>query len=111
MFFLVIDESVRHRAPRSAEDTEMDLAERLLVAETWLEWVRAELGREVDDLIAILAGQLSVEDGLCIGFTAAAFTAAVGRQLVADRVQPLLEVLDEVCAQLRYAQAEVAGVI
>ena len=88
----------------------MDVTQRLQVVEEWVGWLRGELAREVDDLVVTVASQVPLEQSFGMGLTAAATAVSVGRRHVADHVEPLLQVLDQVCEHLRYAQVEAAAV-
>jgi hypothetical protein len=80
----------------------METVERLRTVEAWVAWLRTELDREVDELIASLAA-----DGAG-SLLSSAFAARAGQDMAAERVAPLLAGLDEVQRQLQFAQIEAA---
>jgi hypothetical protein len=87
----------------------MEAVERLQAIEAWVAWLRAELEREVCELIAVVASQsLAVTSGA--SWVSCALAVRTGRQLITQRIGPLLAELDEMGRQLRFAQAEAMGV-
>jgi hypothetical protein len=84
----------------------MNLVERLQRIEAWVVWLRAELDREVYELVAVVASQRHAPGGIGAAWISAALAVRAGNQLVAERIGPLLAGLDEVGRQLRFAQAE-----
>jgi hypothetical protein len=79
----------------------MNAAQRLQEIDEWVSWLRGELDREVVDLVAAVAGQP-------FGLSVAASTSAalIGRQHIAERVEPLLQILDQIQEQIRIVGAE-----
>jgi hypothetical protein len=82
----------------------MDPAQRLENLEEWVVWVRDELGREVGDLVAAVAAPAV---GLNMFSTTSA--AIVGRHQINERVEPLLNVLDQIAEQLHFVREENDG--
>lgn len=87
----------------------MEVVERLRAIEGWVAWLRAELEREVCELIAVVASQPHGSNGSGPSWICCALAARAGQHLIAERISPLLAGLDEVGRQLRFAQIEAQG--
>lgn len=87
----------------------MEAVERLRRIEGWVAWLRAELDREICELVAVVGSQPHAPGNGVTSWISCALAVRVGHQLVAERIGPLLAGLDEVVCQLRYAQAEAMG--
>lgn len=88
----------------------MEVVERLQAIEGWVAWLRAELDREVSDLIAVVVSRPQAPTDGVASWVSFALAVRAGQQLIAERISPLLAGLDEVVRQLQFAQAEAAGV-